>query len=51
VFNSDGNASSTLKSNNTYRWRIYSSKDDNSSSTGWKLISVSEEQRGLFIIK
>lgn len=51
VFNSDGKATSTLKSKNTYRWRIYSSKDDNSSSTGWKLISVSEEQRGLFIIK
>ena len=51
VFNSDGKATSTLKSQNTYRWRIYSSKDDVSSSTGWKLISVSEEQRGLFIIK
>jgi hypothetical protein len=51
VFNSDGIATSTLKSQNTYRWRIYSSKDDVSSSTGWKLISVSEEQRGLFIIK
>jgi hypothetical protein len=51
VFNSDSKASSTLKSKNIYRWRIYASKDDNSSSTGWKLISVSEEQRGLFIIK
>ncbi|MDP2337297.1 MAG: carboxypeptidase-like regulatory domain-containing protein [Bacteroidota bacterium] len=51
TFNSDGKATSTLKSNNIYRWRVYSSKDDNSSSTGWKLISVSEDQRGLFIVK
>lgn len=51
VFNSDNKASSTLKTNTIYRWRIYSSKDDSSSPTGWKLISVSEEQRGLFMIK
>jgi hypothetical protein len=51
TFNSDGKATSTLKSNNIYRWRVYSSKDDNSSSTGWKLISVSEDQRGLFLVK
>lgn len=50
VFNADGKATTTLKSKNTYRWRIYSSKDDNTSSTGWKLISDSEEQMGLFTI-
>ena len=49
VFNSDGKATTTLKSKNTYRWRIYASKDD--TALGWKLISVSEEQQGLFIIK
>ena len=51
VYNSDSKAVSALKSNVVYRWRIYASKDDNSSPTGWKLISVSEEQRGLFMIK
>ncbi len=49
VFNSDGKATTTLKSKNTYRWRIYASKDD--TLLGWKLISVSEEQQGLFIIQ
>ncbi len=49
VYNSDGNAT-TLKSKSTYRWRIYASKDDNT-ALGWKLISVSEDQQGLFIIK
>lgn len=51
AFNSDGTAKSALKSNVVYRWRIYASKDDISSPSGWKLISVSEDQRGLFIIK
>jgi hypothetical protein len=51
VFNSNGTATSTLKTKTVYRWRVYASKDDVSSSTGWKLISVSEEQRGLFMIK
>ncbi len=49
VFNSDGKATTTLKSKNIYRWRIYASKDD--TALGWKLISVSEEQHGLIIIK
>lgn len=49
VFNSDGTATTTLKSKSTYRWRIYASKDD--TALGWKLISVSEEQQGLFIIQ
>jgi hypothetical protein len=51
AFNSDGKATSTLKTNTIYRWRIYASKDDNSSPTGWKLISVSEEQKGLIEFK
>jgi hypothetical protein len=51
AFNSDGKATSALKTNTIYRWRIYASKDDVTSSTGWKLISVSEDQRGLFMIK
>ena len=49
VFNADGKATSTLKSKNIYRWRIYASKDD--TALGWKLISVSEEQQGLIVIK
>ena len=49
VFNADGKATTTLKSKNIYRWRIYASKDD--SALGWKLISVSEEQQGLIVIK
>jgi hypothetical protein len=51
IFNSDGKATKSLVANTIYRWRIYSSKNDVSSPTGWKLISVSEDQRGLFIIK
>jgi hypothetical protein len=51
AFNSDGKATAILKKGSIYRWRIYASKDDSKEITGWKLISVSEEQRGLFIIK
>ena len=51
AFNADGKATTALKSKSTYRWRIYASKDDNSLSLGWKLISVSEEAQGLFTIK
>ena len=50
-FNSDGNAAEELLPNAIYRWRIFASKDDVQEATGWKLISGSEEQRGLFIIK
>lgn len=50
-FNSDGNASADLMTNAVYRWRIFASKDDVQEATGWKLISGSEEQRGLFMIK
>ena len=48
-FNSDGNATSTLKTNTIYRWRIYASKDA-VGDPGWQLISSSEDQQGLFII-
>lgn len=51
IFNADGKAKTTLKKGITYRWRIYASKDDVKEVNGWKLISVSEEQRGLFIVK
>ncbi len=52
VFNSDGNATiSELELNTIYRWRIFASKDNVQSVTGWELISASEEQLGLFIIK
>ncbi|MBI5217924.1 MAG: carboxypeptidase regulatory-like domain-containing protein [Bacteroidia bacterium] len=50
TFNSDDLATQALQTNRIYRWKIYASKDDNS-SLGWKLISSSEDQRGLFIIK
>lgn len=49
TFNSDGKASAQLKANTVYRWKVYASKND-SSTQGWHLISVSEDQRGLFII-
>jgi hypothetical protein len=32
----------------TYRWRVYASKDDNTLTPPWKLISMSEDQMGLF---
>ncbi len=51
TYNSDGNASSTLKQGSTYRWKVYASKDDAKEDVGWKLISVSEEQMGLFTIQ
>ncbi len=51
VFNSDGNATEMLMSGKIYRWRIYASKNSSQSPTGWELISVSEDQRGLIIIE
>ncbi|ANQ49561.2 carboxypeptidase regulatory-like domain-containing protein [Flammeovirga sp. MY04] len=51
-FNSDGNATiSALESGAIYRWKIYASKDDTKEATGWKLISSSEDQRGLIRVK
>jgi len=50
-FNSDGNATESLVSGNVYRWRVYASKNNVQSLTGWELISVSEDQQGLIIIE
>lgn len=50
AFNFDGSASGDLEAGKVYRWRIYASKDDNQSATGWRLISVSEDQTGLIRI-
>jgi len=46
-FNIDNNATEPLKVGKIYRWRVYASKDDVKEETGWKLISVSEDQQGL----
>lgn len=47
-FNADGNATITaLELGKVYRWRIFASKDDRNSDTGWTLISASEDQLGL----
>ncbi len=51
AFNSDGNANiSALEVGKVYRWKIYASKDDTKEVVGWKLISASEERRGLIKI-
>jgi len=50
TFNFDGSATAPLEPGRVYRWRIYASKDDNQSATGWRLISVSEDQVGLIKI-
>lgn len=47
VYNEDSTATEELRAGHVYRWRVYASKDDAREPTGWKLISVSEEQRGL----
>jgi hypothetical protein len=50
-FNADGKATEALQPGQVYRWRIYASKNDiKELITGWKLISVSEDQRGLIKI-
>ncbi len=49
-YNYNGLASNPLIRRNIYRWRVFACKNENGAdSTGWgyKLISVSEEQRGL----
>ena len=47
VYNFDKTASSPLLPGKVYRWRIYASKNDSKEATGWKLISVSEDQMGI----
>ena len=49
-YNADSTASESLQVGRMYRWRIYASKNDSREPTGWKLISASEEQRGLISI-
>src|SRR5215204_1155712 len=49
------NANATATINNLvagkiYRWRVYASKNDQNSPTGWTLISTSEDQVGLIRI-
>jgi hypothetical protein len=46
MYNFDGTATESLRSGQIYRWRVYASKDENS-TLGWKLISASEDQVGL----
>jgi hypothetical protein len=46
-FNADNSATELLEAGKIYRWRVYASKDDVNEETGWKLISVSEDQQGL----
>ena len=46
-FNADNSAIEPLEEGKIYRWRVYASKDDVNEETGWKLISVSEDQQGI----
>lgn len=50
VYDADTTATGPLVRGQVYRWKIYVSKDDNQEPLGWKLISVSEDQRGLIRI-
>ena len=34
----------------SYRWKIYASKNDKQEATGWKLISSSEDAQGVFTV-
>lgn len=47
VFNFDNSATKSLEPGKVYRWKVYASKNDNQSDSGWRLISVSEDQLGL----
>ena len=51
MYNSNSTATVTsLVPGKIYRWRVYASKNDVNSSTGWTLISSSEDQVGLLKI-
>jgi hypothetical protein len=51
TYNSNSQATiSDLGPGKIYRWRIYASKNDVTQSTGWSLISTSEDQVGLIKI-
>ncbi|MEN8138866.1 MAG: carboxypeptidase regulatory-like domain-containing protein [Bacteroidota bacterium] len=49
TYPSDGSAPA-LETGKIYRWRVYASKDNIQAQEGWALISVSEDQMGLFVI-
>ena len=52
AYNSNSMATiSSLVPGKIYRWRVYASKNDVNSSTGWTLISTSEDQAGLIKIQ
>lgn len=52
LYNSNSTATITsLVPGKIYRWRVYASKNDVNSSTGWTLISTSEDQVGLLKIQ
>lgn len=44
-------AGPALVAGKVYRWRVYASKADNTATPPWNLISMSEDQRGLFKIQ
>jgi hypothetical protein len=50
TYNFDGSATGGLEAGKIYRWRVYASKDSTQEPTGWKLISVSEDQMGIIKI-
>lgn len=50
TYNSDGNATESLQPGRVYRWKIYASKNDNTTIPAWKLISSSEDQRGIILL-
>ena len=50
-YNADAKATiNNLVPGKIYRWRVYASKNDQNSPTGWTLISTSEDQVGLIKI-
>jgi hypothetical protein len=50
AFNSDTTATEGLIVGKVYRWKVYVSKNDSQEPLGWKLISASEDQQGMFKI-
>lgn len=51
VYNYNSTATESLVSGQVYRWKIYASMLDLQSASGWRLISASEDQLGLFIVQ
>jgi hypothetical protein len=50
IYNSDSKAVA-LVNGETYRWKIFASKNDTKEPEGWKLISSSEEAQGVFTVQ